>query len=205
MRPVPWWALVSSGTAPLLLVGGWLVSASLQGPGYDPVTETISALAGGGAADSWLMAGAIGGLGACHLVTAIGLRVAGAAGRLALAAGGVASILVAFSPVPPSGGSMQHSAAAVVGYSFLAVWPVLAAYRRRAPAWGLRPMLGAMVTLVSLIGAGWFLLETWGHGEAGVAERVVTGLQALWPLVVVVSCLELEHVRHRRTAAADRA
>ncbi|MEY9846970.1 DUF998 domain-containing protein [Streptacidiphilus sp. MAP5-3] len=205
MRPVPWWALVSAGIAPLLLVGGWLVAASFQGPGYDPVTDTISALAGGGAADSWLMAGAIGGLGACHLVTAIGLRVAGVAGRVALAAGGVASIVVAFSPVPSSGGSLRHSAATVVGYSFLAVWPVLAAYRPHTPAWGLRPLLSAAVTLVSLLGAGWFLLALWGHGAAGVAERVVTGVQALWPLVVVFSCLELERVRHRRTVAPDRA
>jgi hypothetical protein len=38
-------------------------------------------------------------------------------------------------------------------------------------------------------GAAWFLIELYLHGVAGVAERVVTTLQSVWPFVVVVSCL----------------
>ncbi|WP_370101384.1 DUF998 domain-containing protein [Streptacidiphilus sp. MAP12-20] len=192
MRRVPWWAVVSSGAAPVVLIGGWVVGAALQAPGYDPVTDTISELAGSGAAFPWLMGGAIGVLGVCHMVTALGLRVAGLAGRVALAAGGAASILVACSPVPPSGGSMRHSTGVVLGYSFLAVWPTLAAYRRRdLSAWGLRPVLSVTVTALFLLGALWFLEELWGHGAAGLVERLLTTGQAVWPLVVVGSCVGL--------------
>ncbi|SEM43670.1 DUF998 domain-containing protein [Streptacidiphilus jiangxiensis] len=190
MRGVAWWAVVSSSAAPVVLVAGWVVAAGLQGPGYDPFTDTISELAGAGAVDPWLMAGAIGVLGVCHLVTALGLRAAGAAGRIALGAGGATAILVALSPVPMSGGSMRHSTGVVIGYSLLALWPALAARRSRQPsAWGLRPMLAGMVTALFLLGALWFLEELWGHGDAGVAERVLTAGQALWPLFVVASCL----------------
>jgi hypothetical protein len=191
MRGVAWWAVLSSAIAPVVLVGGWLVSATLQGPGYDPLTDTISALAGDGAVDPWVMAGAIGMLGLCHLVTALGLYAAGILGRSALAAGGVAALLVAFSPVPSTpGGSMRHSSSVVVGYAFLAVWPVLSAYRRRdRQAWALRPAVALAATVLFLLGALWFADEEWGHGDAGLVERVLTSAQALWPLLVVASCL----------------
>jgi hypothetical protein len=38
-------------------------------------------------------------------------------------------------------------------------------------------------------GAAWFLIELHGHGAAGLAERILTGAQASWPLIVVVACL----------------
>lgn len=47
-RSVPWWALFSSVCAPILLVGGWAISAVLQGPEYDPASRTISTLAARG-------------------------------------------------------------------------------------------------------------------------------------------------------------
>ncbi|MEY9877380.1 hypothetical protein ABH931_006904 [Streptacidiphilus sp. MAP12-33] len=190
MRGVAWWAVLSSSAAPVVFVGGWVAAAGLQGPGYDPFTDTISELAGAGAADPWLMAGAIGVLGVCHLVTALGLRAAGSVGRVLLAVGGVAAILVAFSPVPMSGGSLRHSAGVVVGYSSLALWPALAAFRSRQPrAWALRPQLAGAVSALFLLGALWFLEELWGHGDAGLAERVLTAGQTVWPLLVVASCL----------------
>ena len=76
MRPIPWWALASAGAAPVLLVGGWTLADALQPPGYDPVRDTISALAALGATDRWVMTSALAGLGACHVVTALGLRPA---------------------------------------------------------------------------------------------------------------------------------
>ncbi|MET9870384.1 hypothetical protein ABZZ16_30335, partial [Streptomyces sp. NPDC006386] len=48
MRSVPVWALVSSGCAPVVLIMGWLMAASLQGPAYDPAAQTISVLAAPG-------------------------------------------------------------------------------------------------------------------------------------------------------------
>ncbi|MFH8580943.1 DUF998 domain-containing protein [Streptomyces zaomyceticus] len=125
MRSVPRWALLSSGCAPALLIGGWTIAALLEGPAYDPVTQTISVLAAYGSAGSWVMAGAFPALGVCHLLTAWGLRPAAPAGRVALAGGGVAALVVAVVPVPRSGGSLNRGAVAAVGFALLAVWPVL--------------------------------------------------------------------------------
>jgi hypothetical membrane protein len=91
----PWWGLVSSVAAPVLLIGGWTVAAGRQRGGFDPVVETISALAAHGADDRWLMTTALAGLGACHVTTALALRSAASPGRVLLALGGVATLLVA--------------------------------------------------------------------------------------------------------------
>jgi hypothetical protein len=45
VRNVPWWGLLSSGAAPVLVVGGWTVATSLQPRCVDPMAETVSALA----------------------------------------------------------------------------------------------------------------------------------------------------------------
>ncbi|MGX1507880.1 UNVERIFIED_CONTAM: hypothetical protein RKD43_006505 [Streptomyces graminofaciens] len=189
MRPVPRWALISSGCAPVVLVGGWAVAALLQGPAYDPATQTISVLAAYGAAGFWVMTGALLALGLCHLFTAWGLRAAAPAGRLALGGGGVAAFGVVLIPAPSSGGSLQHGSVAVVGFTLLAVWPVLAADRGGAGPWGLRLLPSVVATASIGIGAGWFLIEMNRGGVPGIAERLVTCMQALWPLVVVASCL----------------
>ena len=91
----PWWGLVSSAAAPVLLIGGWTVAAQRQRGDFDPVVETISALAAHGADDRWLMTTALAGLGACHLTTALALRAAASPGRVLLAVGGVGTMLVA--------------------------------------------------------------------------------------------------------------
>lgn len=53
VRNVPWWGVVSSATAPVLLIGGWTEAARLQPPSFDPVADTVSALAAVGASDRW--------------------------------------------------------------------------------------------------------------------------------------------------------
>jgi uncharacterized protein DUF998 len=83
---IPWWVFVSAVAAPVLLVGGWTIAAAQQPHGYDPVRDTISALAAQGAADRWIMTSALAGVGACYVVTAAGLRPARAAGRVVFAA-----------------------------------------------------------------------------------------------------------------------
>ncbi|KDQ65576.1 DUF998 domain-containing protein [Streptomyces sp. NTK 937] len=219
MRSVPWWALLSSACAPVLLVGGWTVSAVLQGPGYDPGSATISILASDGAQGYWVMTSALVGLGVCDVVTACGLRPAARAGRVALGGGGLSAMLLAFFPAPASGGSLDHGAVVAVGFALLALWPVLAVRRPgharrhgrpglpdpppasdlppasgRAPAegsvpWGLRPRPSLMAAGLMWLGGGWFLLALFVNDTAGAAERVVTFAQAFWPLVVVVSCV----------------
>ncbi|WP_137990808.1 DUF998 domain-containing protein [Streptomyces vilmorinianum] len=190
MRAVPRWALLSSGCAPVVLIGGWSIAAALEGPAYDPVAQTISVLGAYGAAGFWVMTGAFLALGVCHLLTAWGLRPAAFAGRVALGAGGVAAFVVAMLPAPSSGGSLPHGSVAVVGFALLALWPVLAADRDGGAApWGLRPVPAVAATTLMSVGAGWFLIEMHREGAAGVAERLVTCMQSLWPLVVVASCL----------------
>lgn len=200
MRFVPWWAVLSSGCAPFLLIGGWTVGAVLQGPGYDPATETISVMAADGSSGRWVLIGAMVALGACHVVTAWGLRVAAIAGRVALACGGVAVIGMALSPVPRgSGGSLVHGWVVGVGFTLMALWPVLAADRGGAAPWGLRPVLSIVVCALMGVGAAWFLIELHREGAVGVAERVLTAAQTVWPFVVVASCLR--HSRRPETAA----
>ncbi|MEU7014130.1 DUF998 domain-containing protein [Streptomyces sp. NPDC046385] len=197
MRRVPRWALFSSGCAPILLIGGWTIAGLLQGPGYDPVSQTISVLAAYGAPGSWVMTGALFGLGVCHLFTAWGLRAAALAGRVALAAGGVTALVVALLPAPLSGGSLRHGSVAAVGFALLAVWPVLAVERAGPAPWGLRPVPAVGVTALMGLGAGWFVVDMQRHGAVGVAERLVTCVQSVWPLVVVVSCLLYAKGGHR--------
>ncbi|MEU3933732.1 DUF998 domain-containing protein [Streptomyces sp. NPDC029044] len=189
MRSVPPWALVSSGCAPLFLIVGWVVAASLQGPPYDPASQTISVLAAPGNSGSWVMTAAFIALGFCHLLTAWGLRPAATAGRTALAAGGVSALAVAMFPAPSSGGSLSHGSVAAVGFTLLAAWPVLAARAGTAVPWALRPFPSLGATAVMAAGAAWFLIELHLRGVAGVAERAVTTLQSVWPFVVVLSCL----------------
>jgi hypothetical membrane protein len=185
MPLVPWWALLSSSIAPVLLVSGWLTATALQPTTYDPVTQTISSLAALDATDRWLMTAVLALVGACLIVTAYGLGRVRAGGRVALLFGGVCAILVALSPEPGGGAtSPQHLVAAALGFTTLAVWPCLALERGPSVPWPLRPAVSLAFTAVVVGSAVWFVLALHAHGEAGVAERVVTGLQALWPVVV---------------------
>lgn len=172
----------------MLLIGGWTVAAARQPEGFNSVRDTISALAAHGATDRWLMTGALAGLGACHAVTALGLRPAALPGRLLLALGGVANIAVAALPQPDGGSSPAHVRAATVGFVALATWPAVAWRRDRRVPFGLSlPVaLTAAGGLLALV--GWFGAELYGGGDlVGLSERVLAGTQALWPAVVVIS------------------
>ena len=190
VRGVPWWGLVSSAAAPVLLVGGWTLAAGLQPGSFDAVAGTISSLAAVGAADRWVMTLALAGVGACHVITGLALRPAAPAGRLILMSGGAAVMLVAaFPETTGDGGSLPHTFWAAVGFVALAVWPLAA--RRRGP-WVpalLRPgaCAGAAVLLLGLL--AWFGTELIGGGrQVGLAERALAGAQAVWPLAVVLAC-----------------
>ena len=119
---MPWWGLVSSAAAPALLVGGWTEAARLQPRPVDPVADPVSTLAAVGSADRWVMTLTFAVVGVCYIVTAVALRPAGAAGRLILAAGAAAGMLVAVNPLPAHGGSPSHALWASVGFAALAVW-----------------------------------------------------------------------------------
>lgn len=204
-RPVPWWGLASATAAPVLLVGGWTLAASLQGNGFDPVTGTISALAALDADHRWVMTAALVGTGLCHPVTALALRDASTAGRLWHAAGGLATVGVALFPVPGGGGESDaplHVVTAAAAFGLLGSWPLVErlARRRRDVPWGLGGLAVAGASVLLLGTLGWFVAELSSDGDrVGLAERTAAASQAVWPLVVV-SSTRLSRPRGRRPA-----
>ncbi|HTJ37698.1 MAG TPA: DUF998 domain-containing protein [Dactylosporangium sp.] len=185
------YAIWSSAAAPVLLIGGWTVAAalqpaaSLQRDGYDSLRDTISALAGYGATDRWVMTLALLGVGICHLVTARGLRPIATPARVMLAAGGAATVAVAALPLPVAGTSGAHQAAATLAFACLALWPAL--WRNaggrlpRPPATVMIPATLAMVALVLLF------TVALGTGQlVGLAERLASGTEAVWPFATVL-------------------
>lgn len=201
---VPWWGLVSSAAAPAALIGGWTIAARLQPASYSQVTGTISALAGHGATDRWVMTLAFAAVAVCHVLTGLALRPAARPGRGLLVAAGLATAAVAASPLPTGGGgSARHTAAAAISFITLASWPVLAATRKPpaqaagpAPSgqWPAGPAVlrpgvcaGASTVLFGLV--VWFAVTLNTSGApVGVAERLTAAAQALWPLAVVLAC-----------------
>ncbi len=188
---VPWWGRLSSLLAPVLLIGGWTLAASLQPRGFDSVTGTISELAGYDATSRWVMTAGIAGTGVCHLLTAAALRPAAGAGRLLLALGGVFTLLVAVFPLPEGGGSSAaHSVVAFVAFVLLTTWPVASprGLVRGFVPWGLRRAVARTAfALLALATLAFFAAVVLGWSPVGLLERVVAGAQALWPLAVVIS------------------
>ncbi|MEU5907472.1 DUF998 domain-containing protein [Micromonospora sp. NPDC047467] len=212
MSAVPRWALLSAGGAPLFLIGGWTLAQAAQPDGFDPVRQTISALAATGADHRWIMTAGLTGLGLCHLVTALGLVTAAPAGRGLLALGGLATLVLVAFPQRPDG-STTHVVAAGVAFVALAVWPALAVPRRatpplggdqRQPPDGPAPSgrsrgaaLAAAVVLLGLL--GWFAVEFFTDGaRIGLTERLVAGAEAVVPLAAVLASL----VSQRRSASS---
>ena len=190
MRGVPWWGVVSSAAAPVLMVAGWSVAAGLQPRPVDPVAEPVSALAALGAADRWVMSLTFVVVGACVLVTGLALRPARAAGRLILMAGAVAGMLVAANPEHPGTSlPVPHMICAAAGCAGVVAWPTVAWRRGPSVPWGLRPAVSAGAVAVLLALVAWFGAELiTGGGLAGLAERSFGAALALWPLTVVASC-----------------
>ncbi|MET7866734.1 DUF998 domain-containing protein [Micromonospora taraxaci] len=195
MSAVPRWALLSAGGAPVFLVGGWTLAQAAQSDGFDPVRQTISALAATGADHRWIMTLGLAGLGLCHLTTALGLVSAAPAGRALLALGGLATLILVAFPQRPAGGSTTHVVAAGVAFGALAVWPALAVPRRarpsldgehcHAPASIRRMALAASAVLLGLL--GWFAVEFFTDGAwIGLTERLVAAAEAGVPLAAVL-------------------
>jgi hypothetical membrane protein len=189
MRGVAWWGAISAVAAPVLLIGGWTVAAGLQ-PGFDPVADTVSALAAIGATDRWVMNLVFVLVGACYILTALALRSAKTVGRMVLIAGAIAGMLVAANPEHAGGfGSVPHFVFASLGFAGLTLWPAAAARKGPEVPWGLRsaPAVAAVAVQFALL--AWFGTELiLAGGQVGLAERVMGAAQATWPLAAVLSC-----------------
>jgi Protein of unknown function (DUF998) len=199
VRGVPWWGVVSSAAAPVLMVAGWTVAAGLQPRSFDPVAQPVSVLAAPGAADRWVMTLTFLVVGACYVVTGLALRPARAPGRLILIAAAVAGILVAANPEQPGTSfPLPHMIWAAAGCAALVAWPAGAWRRGPSAPWGLRPAVSAAAVTVLVALLAWFGAELITRGgQAGLAERVFGAAQALWPLAVVVSCRRAARTRTR--------
>jgi hypothetical membrane protein len=185
VREVPWWTTMSAGAAPILLIGGFSIAAALQPSSYSPVRDTISALAARGAADPWVMTLALVGVGICYVLTAIGLRSAHRFGRISLAGGGVATLLVATFQQPPRGYSLCHAVAVAALCAMMCAWPVLAA-RRKHRARLLTLPASSAATAITFGLVLWFALELHGH-DLGLAERCAAVAAAAWLFPVAVT------------------
>ncbi len=184
-RVVPGWTMVSAALAPVVLIGGWTLAATRQPDRYSAVRESISALAAHGATDRWIMTTGLAALGACHVVTALGLRPARPGGRWLLAIGGVGTLTVAAAPQPAHGSSQLHLTAAAVGFVTLSLWPLFAA--SAAGPIVARRRCGTVVTVLLVVLLVWLGLEIGGGALLGLSERMLAGAQALWPLVIVLA------------------
>ena len=190
---VPWWGVVSAVCAPIVLVVGWATAAELQ-PRYDWILQTVSVLASPGAADRWVMSWTFLLVGTLDVVTALALRPAVRLGRIILIFGAISGMLVAANPEPTGGSSDWHAFFAGIGLVALTVWPIAAAHwhsrdNESALPWALRPTVATWAAVVTAVLFGWFLIElVAGLPQLGVAERALGQAQALWPLIVVVSC-----------------
>jgi hypothetical protein len=199
---MPWWGVASAVLAPVLLIGGWTAAADLQPVPFNAVTRSISALAAQGMPYRWLITIALLGVGACDVVTGLALRPAAEAGRIMLIFGGVSGMLIAANPQHIHSGSPVHEIFSCTGVVLMTLWPV-AGMRLDpdAPA-ALRPQAAWAYGFCTLVLLLWFTAELYGGGQLGLAERVITADQSLWPLVVVLSVLR---ARRSPVAAAEQA
>ena len=194
MKVIPWWAAAAASAAPVLLIGGFLVATAMQPASYNPVRDTISELAERGATDPWVMTSALGGLGLCYLLVALGLQPAGRVARVLLAGGGVATLSIAAFRAPSHGYSLAHELAVVAAALTCCTWPVFAS-RRPQLALLLRRIPSFAAAGVSLGLAAWYALESNG-ALTGLAERCAAAAPPLWLFTVVVTA---------RRAATQRA
>jgi hypothetical membrane protein len=186
---VAWPGRVSSLLAPVLLIGGWTLAASLQPGRFDSGVRTISELAALDAASRWVMTLAIAGTGVCHMVTSLSLRPASRAGRVLLGLGGLASLGVASFPLPAGGGgSSTHTVVAFLAFVLLTLWAPFAGRRGVDAPWGLRrPVALVAGSVLGALTLWFFVALLTGSTGVGLTERLAAGAQALWPAVVVVS------------------
>jgi hypothetical membrane protein len=201
MVRMPWWGVVSSVLAPVLLIGGWTTAADLQPVPFDPMTRSISALAAQGMPYRWLITTALLGVGACNIATGLALRPAAEAGRVMLIFGGVSSMLIAANPQHGHAGSLPHVIFSVTGAVLMILWPLAAMRQEPDAPVALRPQAAWAYGLFTLGLLLWFTTQLSNGSELGLAERAVTADQATWPLVVVLSVLLAQ--RSRAPAAEE--
>ena len=188
-------ALVCALLAPVMVIGGSVLAAARQPPGYDPVRETLSTLANLGATDRWIMTGTLVVSGLAYVVVGIGLTGVPAAARVVIALAGLAVAMAGLFPQPVGGSSPWHMGSASVAWIAFTVWPLVVCPRPTQPGL-LSRRTTWLVTGVLLCLMGWFFVQLQTDGlHLGLAERILVVAQTLWPAAVVLT------YRHRLARA----
>jgi predicted phosphodiesterase/hypothetical membrane protein len=180
-------APASATVAAVALIGGWTLAAGLQGAGFDPTRDSISALASTGTPHRSAMTAALVITGVAHVGTAWALGTAARPwGRRLLGLAGVATLAAAALPQPSrTESSTAHVAATWIAFTLLAAWPWFAAHHDAAPP--LRPRVARVATLVLGLAVSTLpLAMVAGWSRFGLLERLVAGALVVWPVVVAV-------------------
>ena len=177
--------MTTAAGAPMVLVAAAIVAGAAVTTSYDPLSETLSVLAGRGSGQGIMTAGFI--LSAvCQIETAVGLRVLRLSARVALAAAGCCGLAVAAFPVTVSANVHAHLAAAGAGVVALALLPVLGVSNVPTSPLVCRPRWAVTATVVLCVLVAWVYYEA-NHGVVlGLAERLTAVAELGWPVVVVV-------------------
>ncbi|MFJ5220934.1 DUF998 domain-containing protein [Streptomyces sp. NPDC088354] len=192
--------VLSSAAAPILLIGGWTLAEQLQAPAFDPLRDTISALAALDATHRGVMTVALIGTGFAYLCTAVGLTEISRISRLLIALGGVGTVLVAAFPLPAK--ATAHAVFATIAFLSLAIWPFFAPTGPSGAPRTLRRPLTVVAGLTLLTLVVWFGITQQAGGLVGLTERLAAGAQALWPLIVALSLQATSASRSRQPAAS---
>ena len=212
-RPLPGWVVGTALLAPAVLVGGWLAAGALQPASYSPMRETMSVLAGQAGSDRWVMTAALVLVGSCQIATGAGLTGVGPPARILLVLTGLSTLGIAASPEPVTGPTPRHLAFAVGCVLTTAVWPAFVARRAPARSWILS-VSGCATAVVVFAGLScWLLIAAQdGGGDLGLAERLTSAAQGLFPLVVALALRQIArgaddqrgrgHDRYQKPASA---
>lgn len=184
-RPVPLWALASAITAPVILMTSAAVARVLYGSPYNPVADTMSALATG--ASKGVMTCGFVTTAIAMIVTASGLRALRPLPRFALAAAGCCGLAVAAFPAPLIATANAHVVAAGSGAVVLAAWPLLAVSAESAAPVACRTRWAVSASVVLCVLLAWMCLEMPQGSELGLAERLAVVADLLWPAAVVIA------------------
>jgi hypothetical membrane protein len=183
-----WATLGLAVLAPIVLVTG-LLAAQAHWPGPDPVDQSLSALAGLGATDRWIMSATLGVVGILLVLVAGGLRPrVPTPAWVVLGAGGALLALAGLEPQPVGGYNMVHMGAAGLAWLAFTLWPLGLALSPTVTPRLRRASVLAVVVLALLV--AWFSVELVTTGPwYGLSQRVVVLAQAVWPVVVASAVL----------------
>jgi hypothetical protein len=187
-RPVPGWVVGTALLAPVVLVGGWVISGALQPASYSPMRQTMSVLAGHSGTDPWVMTAALVLVGGCQIATGAGLVGVRMPARILLILTGLSTLGIAASPEPATGPTPRHLAFAVSCVVTTAVWPVLVARRGPARSWILSVSGCATLTVFFAALSCWLLIAAQdGGADLGLVERLTSAAQGLFPFVAAIA------------------